>query len=146
MSRSFIFGFGKASDLSGRQLIIHEISDAPAVVSHNTTYGGTVEVSSEIALGPGRYRAALIDTRDNGTSRRMVGHFDGNEDQWPKILDYPLGILSSEEMSSSSSLSSTNAAIGSASVTRSARAVTLSSAIDPAFSVVVVAVVYIVPR
>ena len=115
MSWSFVFGFGKASDLSGRRLIIHDITGDSATVSHDTTYGGTVEVSSEIELGPGRYRAALIDTRDAGDSRRMVGHFDGNEVAWPKVLDYPLQILSSEEMSSSSSTSSSSSSSSSSS-------------------------------
>ena len=106
--RSFIFGFGKASDLSARTLTIHDITGDSASVVHNTAYGGTVEVSSEISLGPGRFRVALIDTRDAGDSRRMVGTIDGNTENWPKVLDYPLQLLSVEEMSSSSSLSSSS--------------------------------------
>ena len=104
---SAIFGFGKASDLSSRTLTIHRISDDPATVVHNNAYSAGTEVSDQVELTVGRYRVALVDVRDNGSSRRMVGIFS-TEDAWPKELDSPLRLLSFEDMSSSSSLSSSS--------------------------------------
>lgn len=109
MARSFIFGFGKASDLTSRTLTVYNISEAPATTVHSNAYAGSAEVSSDVAVGPGRHKAVLVDVRDNGSSRRQTFTFNGNDD-WPSMAgdDCQLRILSIEEMSSSSSLSSSS--------------------------------------
>ncbi len=107
-TRSFIFGFGTASNLSGRQFDIYKISDVAGTNIHSVGYSGSAEVSNAVTIGPGRYRAVLVDSRTGGgTSRRLTGVFDSTE-MWPKTLDDTLKILSAEDMSSSSSLSSSS--------------------------------------
>lgn len=106
-TRSFLFGFGTASNLSARTFTVHEITGPTATSIHNVAYSASTEVSNAVTIGPGRYRATLIDTRVGGTSRRLTGVFDSTQ-AWPCVLDDPLRILSAEDMSSSSSLSSSS--------------------------------------
>lgn len=106
-TRSFLFGFGTASNLSARAFTVHEISGATATSVHDVSYSASTEVSNAVTIGPGRYRATLIDTRVGGTSRRLTGVFDSTE-SWPKVLDAPLILLSAEDQSSSSSASSSS--------------------------------------
>lgn len=112
MARSFVFGFGNApagADFSARTLTVYNVSDVPATTVHTNAYGGTVTVSNEVSIGPGRHKAVLIDTRDNGDSRRQVLVFNGNA-EFPSHAadDSELRIVSIEEMSSSSTLSSSS--------------------------------------
>ena len=132
MSRSFRFAFGKASDLSARQLTVYEIT-GEAVVIYDSVYAGSAEESLDVELNAGRFKAVILDTRDNGSSRHRGGAFDGLTD-WPKQLDEDFYIMSAEEASSSSSSASSSSSSSSSLSSSSSSLSSLSSSSSSSLS------------
>lgn len=133
-TRSFLFDFGPASDLSQRVFAVYNI-DGPAVTVHSKTYAGSTVVSDEIEIGAGRHKAVLVDYRDQGVSRHQQLVFDGLC-EWPTHAgtDCNLRVLSAEEMSSSSSSLSSSSSTSSSSSSSSSSSLSSSSSTSSSLS------------